>query len=85
MPSLGRNVKFSYRGLIPISCTDLKKEMETGGRDYFYIYLTFLSYYDEFLELKTLFRMGCYTKMPIMRKYPLVLGIALRDQWFLPR
>lgn len=85
MPSLGGNVKFSYSGLIPISCTDLKKEMETGGRDYFYIYLTFLSYCDEFLELKTLFRMGCYTEMPTMRKYPLVLGIALRDQWFSPR
>lgn len=85
MLSLGGNVKFSYSGLIPISCTDSKKEMETGGRDYFYIYLTFLFCCDEFLELKTLFRMGCYTEMPIMRKYPLVLGIALRDQWFLPR
>lgn len=70
-------MKFSYSGLVPISCTDLKKEMATGGRDYFYIYLTFLSYCVEFLELKTLFRMGCYTEMPIMRKYPLVLGIAL--------
>lgn len=71
------DVKFFHSTLLAVSRTELREEMAARGRDYFCVYLPFTKFqYDEFLKLKTLFRMGSYIETPIMRKYLLVLDIA---------